>query len=68
MEIDQNIKIEILKQELTIYENTKYLLKIRYRVNKTLENTEAMKATEDELVKIERAIEELNKILDEETT
>jgi hypothetical protein len=58
-EISVEIKKQILAQEVQTYENTLYLLQVRYRVNKKLDNKDAMKAAEDELIKIEQALDEL---------
>ena len=61
--IDVAVKVQLLNQEIATYENTRYILGIRYRVNKKIGNTaEQLKALEDELVKIEQALEELKAI------
>ena len=61
--IDIAVKVQLLNQEIATYENTRYILGIRYRVNKKIGNTaEQLKPLEDELVKIEQALEELKAI------
>ena len=61
--IDVAVKVQLLNQEIATYENTRYILGIRYRVNKKIGNTaEQLKPLEDELVKIEQALEELKAI------
>jgi len=61
--IDTAVKVQLLNQEIATYENTRYILGIRYRVNKKIGNTaEQLKPLEDELVKIEQALEELKAI------
>lgn len=67
-DIPNETKTILLSQELATYENTKYLLGIRYRVNKKIgAAAETLKAIEDELVKIEMALEELKAIQSELT-
>lgn len=67
-QIASEVKNEIVDNEIKIYQNTLYLLQVRYRVNKKLENAEAMKAAEEEMVKIERVLDELEVIKKEITT
>ena len=62
-DINTAVKAQLLNQEIATYENTRYILGIRYRVNKKIGNTaEQLKPLEDELVKIEQALEELKAI------
>ena len=62
-DINTAVKAQLLNQEISTYENTRYILGIRYRVNKKIGNTaEQLKPLEDELVKIEQALEELKAI------
>lgn len=59
--IPVEIKKQILQQEISMYHNTRYQLEIRHRINKKLGNTpEQLKAIENELVKIESALAELD--------
>jgi DNA repair exonuclease SbcCD ATPase subunit len=62
-DIPNEVKAQLLAQELATYENTRYLLSLRHRVNKKINApAETLKAIEDELVKIEAALDELTAI------
>ena len=61
-DISNEITLDILKHEREMWMNSRQLLTIRYRVNKRLGNTEAIKAIEAELEKCEMALDELDKI------
>lgn len=58
----------IIEQEIQTWQNSRTLIEIRYRVNKRLGAMDAIKACEDELVKIETALDELEKIKQELTS
>lgn len=63
MEVSKDVKILIIEQERQAYENTKYQLSLRYRVTKTIGGTqEQLKSIEDEISKIEQALDALDKI------
>jgi len=63
MEPTKEAKLAIIEQETTMYVNTRWQLEMRHRVNKKLGWTsEQLKAIEDELVNIEKTIEELENI------
>jgi len=58
-------KIQIIKGEIKMYENTKYLMALRYKVNKNIGvPPEQLQAVQDELVKMEQAIDLLGKELE----
>jgi len=60
MDVSKEVKGQLIAQELQTYENTRYLLSLRHRVNKKINApAETLKAIEDELVKIEMAMDEL---------
>lgn len=63
-EPQNNIKRQIIEQELALWSNTRYQLQMRYRVNKSIGSPEeALKRIEDELTKCEQAIDILSKEL-----
>ena len=63
MDISNEVKTQVITQEIVTYENTRYLLSIRHRVNKKIGSTpEQLKVLEDEMVKIEMALDELKAI------
>ena len=62
-EINKEIKLIIIEQEESAYENSKYQLSLRHRVQKAIGGTpEQLKSIEDEMAKIEQALDELDKI------
>ena len=57
------VKLAIIDSEIQMYHNTRYQLQLRHRVQKGIGGTpEQLKALEDELAKIESALDELEKI------
>jgi hypothetical protein len=65
-EISNEVKYQIINNEIALYKNTRYQQELRYRVGKRIGQTqEALKPIEDEIVKIEMAIDELEKALKE---
>jgi hypothetical protein len=59
-DIPTDVKSQLIAQELQTFENTRYLLGIRHRVNKKINApAEQLKAIEDELIRIEMALDEL---------
>ncbi len=69
-DIPNDVKLQIINNEIAMYNNTIYLLQIRHRVNKSLGQADALKTIEDEMVKNEKSVDELEKIkseLDAET-
>jgi len=66
MDVSKEVKVQLIEQELATYENTRYLLSLRHRVNVKIKSpAETLKAIEDELVKIEMALDELKEIQQE---
>ena len=62
-EIPNEIKIQIIRQEIAMYKNTCYQLEMRHRVNKKLGNTlEQLKGIEEELTKANIALDEYREI------
>ena len=62
-EISKEVKLIIIDQEKMGYENSKYQLSLRYRVQKAVGGTpEQLKSIEDEMARIEQALDELDKI------
>ena len=64
-EVPTETKIQLIQQERQMWLNTREMMVIRHRVNKRLNNPEAMKSCEKELENCETAIDELSKILAE---
>lgn len=62
-DIPQAIQIQIVKQELQMWQNTRWQLDMRHRVTKRIGGD--LKAIEEEMVRAEGAIAELETILKE---
>lgn len=59
----KEVKLQLIENEIKSFENGLYMLSVRHRVNKKLNNSsESLKALEDEMVKTEQAIDELRKM------
>lgn len=62
-QIPEAVKIALIEQEVSIYQNTRYQLQLRHRVQKSIGGTEEqLKPIEDDLAKMERALDELEKM------
>jgi hypothetical protein len=64
-QIPKAVKVALIDQEIASYRNGLYQMTLRYRVQKKIGGTpEALKTIEDDMVKIESAIDELQDILE----
>lgn len=63
MNVSVEDKLLLIEQEIAMYERTSYILSVRHRVNKKIgSSAEQLKALEDEMAKIEQALDELGKL------
>lgn len=62
-EIPQQIQIQIVKQDLQMWQNTRWQLDMRHRVTKRIGGD--LKSIDEEMVRAEGAIAELETILKE---
>jgi hypothetical protein len=64
-DIPNSIKIVIIRNELSAWLNTRYTLRLRHRVNKSInpDDTNTLDRITEELVKCEKAIDMLTKDL-----
>jgi len=70
-DIPHTIKLAIMHNELSTWMNTRYTLRLRHRVNKSInpEDTNTLEVITTELVKCEKAIDMISKeikVLDKE--
>jgi len=66
MEIPNEVKLQLLNNEVVSHKQAVYVLSIRHRVNKKLGHTpEQLKALEEDIAKSEMAIDELEKVIKE---